>query len=80
MFSTSRCPGQELREVTAELHPCPTCGHEVEIFSFEVRSRCHECGTMVFKEAIPSCVEWCAAARKCLGEERWQALKGDDND
>jgi hypothetical protein len=26
---------------------------------------------------VPSCIEWCASARQCLGEERWKALRGD---
>ena len=80
MFSSSRCPGQELRQVTAELHTCPNCGYKVEIFSFEVRAKCPQCKTMVFKEAIPSCIQWCSAARKCLGDERWRELMGEDED
>jgi len=75
-----KCPGQELRQVTAELHTCPNCGYQVEIFSFEIRAKCYQCGTMVFKEAVPSCIDWCAGARQCLGEERWRALKGDDQE
>jgi hypothetical protein len=33
---------------------------------------------MVFKEKMPSCIEWCSSARQCLGEERWQQLMGKD--
>jgi hypothetical protein len=33
---------------------------------------------MVFREEIPSCIEWCSSARQCLGEERWQQLMGKD--
>jgi ribosomal protein S27AE len=69
----NRCPGQE--QVKVELHKCPKCGAEVEIFSFEVRVKCHQCGEMVYKENIPSCIEWCAAARQCLGEERWRQFQ-----
>ncbi len=25
---------------------------------------------------MPSCISWCASARQCLGEERWQQLMG----
>jgi hypothetical protein len=32
----------------------------------------------VYKEKTPSCIDWCAAARQCLGEERWQQLKGEE--
>jgi hypothetical protein len=32
---------------------------------------------MIFKEQLPTCIEWCSAARQCLGEERRTALMGD---
>ena len=73
----SKCPGQDSRNLRVELHKCPNCGGEVEIFSDETRVKCQKCGTMVFKERMPSCIEWCASARQCLGEERWKALVGD---
>lgn len=69
----NRCPGQE--QVKVELHNCPKCGAEVEIFSFEVRVKCYQCGEMVYKENIPTCIEWCAAARQCLGEEKWRQFQ-----
>jgi ribosomal protein S27E len=74
------CPGQDGRNLKVSLHKCPTCGNEVEMFSDETRVRCRGCGTFVYKENVPSCVEWCAKARECLGEERWGALMGDRGD
>ena len=73
----SRCPGQDSRNLRVELYKCPNCGAEVEIFSDELRVKCHKCGEMVCRERMPSCIEWCAFARQCLGEERWRQLKGD---
>lgn len=72
----SKCPGQDMRKLRAELFKCPKCGGEVEIFSDETRTKCQKCGTMVFKEQLPTCIEWCSSARQCLGEERWKALMG----
>lgn len=72
----SKCPGQDTRKLRVELHKCPNCGAEVEIFSDESRIKCQKCGTIVFREKMPSCVEWCSSARQCLGEERWQQLMG----
>ena len=72
----SKCPGQDMRKLRVELYKCPKCGAEVEIFSDETRIKCQKCGTIVFREKIPSCIEWCASARQCLGEERWQQLIG----
>jgi len=72
----SRCPGQDGRNLRVELYKCPNCGAEVEIFSDEVKVKCHNCGEMVYKEKLPSCIDWCASARQCLGEERWKQLRG----
>ncbi|MBN1344690.1 MAG: phosphohydrolase [Phycisphaerae bacterium] len=69
---STRCPGQDSRNLTAAFHRCPNCGAMVEIFSDEQRQRCPECKTMVFTEETPSCVQWCTAARDCLGPERYQ--------
>jgi len=74
----SRCPGQDGRNLRVALCKCPNCGAEVEIFSDEIRVKCHKCGQQVYRDRIPSCIEWCASARQCLGEERWRQLKGGD--
>jgi len=66
-----------MRKLRVEVYRCPNCHSEVEIFSDETRVRCQKCGTMVFKERLPTCIEWCASARQCLGEERWKEIMGD---
>jgi hypothetical protein len=58
------------------LHRCPKCRAEVEMFSDETRVKC-KCGEFVYKENLPSCLDWCVKARECLGEERWKAIKGE---
>jgi DNA-directed RNA polymerase subunit RPC12/RpoP len=73
-----KCPGQDMRNLRVALHKCPNCGTEVEIFSDELRIKCHKCGQMVYKEKTPSCIDWCQYARQCLGEERWKQLQGID--
>jgi len=67
-----------MRNLRVSVHKCPNCGTEVEIFSDEMRVKCRKCGSYVHKEKVPSCIEWCASARECLGEERWRQLKGKD--
>jgi len=42
-----------------------------------MRVKCQKCGQYVYKEKTPSCIDWCAAARQCLGEERWKELKDE---
>ncbi|MBI4284213.1 MAG: phosphohydrolase [Chloroflexi bacterium] len=72
----SKCPGQDLNRLRVALYKCPKCKAEVEIFSDEMKVKCPKCGTMVYREQTPSCIDWCAQARQCLGEERWQELRG----
>jgi NADH pyrophosphatase NudC (nudix superfamily) len=74
-----RCPGQDTRNLRVETHMCPSCGSPVEIFSDEQRIKCQKCGKYVYREKTPSCIEWCASARQCLGEERWKQLNPDRN-
>jgi len=71
----NRCPGQDSRNLHAILCKCPNCNTEIEIFSDEIRVKCPNCGEKVYRENTPSCIEWCAAARECLGEERWQRFQ-----
>jgi DNA-directed RNA polymerase subunit RPC12/RpoP len=75
---TIKCPGQDMRNLRVSLHKCPNCGAEVEIFSDELKVKCQQCGEKVYKDKIPSCIDWCASARQCLGEERWNELRGED--
>jgi ribosomal protein S27AE len=72
-----KCPGQDSRMITASMHQCPQCGYLVEMFSDEQRLTCPKCKASVVRETAPSCIQWCASARQCLGEERWQALFGE---
>ena len=79
----SLCPGQDSRKLTVSYHPCPECSKPVEFFSDEMRVRCQHCKTMVHKEQTPSCIQWCQAARDCLGPELYDRLVAplkDDGD
>ena len=76
----TRCPGQDIRNLRVGVYKCPGCGAGVEIFSDELKVKCQKCGTTVYSDMAPSCVEWCASARQCLGEERWRQLRGEDDE
>ena len=52
----SGCPGQDFRSLRVELYNCPKCGYEVEIFSNESMVKCYQCGEMVYREKLPSCI------------------------
>lgn len=75
---SSQCPGQDMRKLRVALYKCQNCGTEVEMFSDELKLKCPKCGEYIYKEKIPSCIDWCASARQCLGEERWKELKGNE--
>ncbi|MBU2567264.1 MAG: phosphohydrolase [Elusimicrobia bacterium] len=70
-----KCPGSDPRLLKVEIHKCPECGYEVEIFSDEIKVLCPKCRKTVYREKTPSCIDWCKHARQCLGEIRWQELK-----
>jgi hypothetical protein len=64
------CPGARfLRQPRPEIFECPDCGEEVEIWSDEIRGTCSSCGRHVFRDGLPSCVEWCKYGKECIGEE-----------
>ena len=75
---TTKCPGQDMRKLRVKLYKCQNCGKEVEIFSDELKLKCPQCGKYVYTEKTPSCIDWCASARQCLGEDRWWELRGEE--
>jgi len=72
---TNKCPGQDKRNIKAEAINCPDCGYPIEIFTDEIQVRCPKCKNIACRDRLPSCVDWCKAARECIGEEKWKRLK-----
>ena len=63
-----KCPGQMTnRALDSVIVPCPECGRLVEFFTDEPKRRCR-CGTLLLRETLPQCANWCPAAAQCLGE------------
>ncbi|MCS4540996.1 MAG: hypothetical protein HY929_01535 [Euryarchaeota archaeon] len=70
-----KCPGSAaIRRPTIVIVKCTNCGEEVEIFADEMKAKCDKCGTIVFRESVPSCIEWCSYAKKCIGEEKYKKI------
>lgn len=69
-----QCPGQDRRNIKAEIISCCYCGYGVEIFSDETRIKCPQCKGWVNRKILPSCVAWCKSARECVGEKMWEQL------
>jgi len=74
----NKCPGQDDRDIRVGIIKCPDCGYSVEIFSDEAKVKCPRCKTLVCRERLPSCVDWCKFAKECIVEEKWRRLKGVD--
>jgi hypothetical protein len=72
----NQCPGQDRRKATAENIICANCGYPAEIFSDEIKVVCPKCKNLICKDRLPSCLDWCKAARECIGEERYKQLMG----
>jgi len=70
-----KCPGQNLSKVSTEEIVCNNCGYAVEIFTDEVKARCWQCNKYVFRKRLPFCLDWCKAAKECLGDEKFKQLK-----
>ncbi|MFQ5862643.1 MAG: hypothetical protein ACE5IC_05915 [Candidatus Brocadiales bacterium] len=68
MAGKVRCPGS-MRSTAPEIieRTCPKCRRTVEMFADEEKTDC-TCGNTVFKDKVPTCVEWCSAAEECLGD------------
>jgi hypothetical protein len=71
------CPGaRTIREARPEYIDCPHCGQEMEIWSDEPLARCPHCRQVATQERGASCIDWCAMAAQCVGEETYRRLKG----
>ena len=52
---------------------CPQCGHEIELFSIDTQMLCEHCGFVAYNDTL-SCVQWCAHAKECVGEEMYEQM------
>ena len=52
---------------------CPQCGHEIEMFSIDTQMPCEHCSFVAYNDTL-SCVQWCAHAKECVGEEVYEQM------
>lgn len=70
------CPGSiEIRQPKPEDIKCRYCNNAVEIWSDETETKCKHCGKINTRSMDPTCIEWCAFAKECVGEEKYNRLK-----
>jgi hypothetical protein len=71
------CPGsREIRSPYPEELTCVFCGRLNEIWSDEPDMNCKGCKKLINREMKPSCIEWCPAAKECVGLEKYERLRG----
>ena len=69
------CPGsREIRNPYPEEIVCPYCHLRNEIWSDEPDMVCKGCSKTISRDMPPSCIEWCPAAKECLGPEKYERL------
>ncbi|MCK5140351.1 MAG: hypothetical protein KAQ85_10950 [Thermodesulfovibrionia bacterium] len=75
MFKDS-CPGsKEIKKPKPEDMKCHNCGKVIEIWSDETEVKCRYCGKKNSRHMGPTCIDWCAFAKECVGEEKYNRLK-----
>jgi hypothetical protein len=66
------CPGSKrIKTPYPEEIKC-RCGQIVEIWSDETSAICKKCKREVTREMVPTCLDWCSAARECVGEKKYK--------
>jgi hypothetical protein len=69
------CPGsREIRTPYPEEIKCFWCDTVSEIWSDEAEIVCKGCRKTVSREMRPTCIEWCPAAKECIGIEKYERL------
>ncbi len=69
------CPGsQEIRSPYPEELICVFCSTANEIWSDESEMDCKSCGKLITREMKPTCLEWCPAAKECVGLEKYERI------
>ncbi len=77
-LASDSCPGSRLiRQPVPEDIVCIHCGEEVEIWSFEAITRCPKCGGVVCRIQGATCLDWCASAKACVGEEAYARIMAE---
>ncbi|MDR3170696.1 MAG: hypothetical protein LBU17_03610 [Treponema sp.] len=75
MLTAYQCPGAaSIRGTpTLETRICPQCGAEIDLFSCDMQVPC-TCGFIAYNN-MQSCISWCAYAKQCVGEERYERYR-----
>lgn len=69
------CPGsREIRCPYPEEIVCIFCGTKGEIWSDETDTTCKKCGKEITRDMKPTCLQWCPAAKECVGSKKFEKI------
>ncbi|HEX8948471.1 MAG TPA: hypothetical protein VF790_05885 [Dissulfurispiraceae bacterium] len=69
------CPGsREIKNPYPEELICAFCTQKNEIWTDEPDTVCKGCGRTITRDMAPSCIEWCPAAKECVGADKYEKL------
>ncbi len=69
------CPGsKEIRNPYPSEIKCFWCDTSNEIWSDETETACKGCGKTISRDMGVTCLQWCPAARECVGAEKYDRL------
>ena len=72
----NECPGsKDIKQPRPEDIKCRFCGSDVEIWTDESETNCKKCGKMNSRLIGPTCLDWCAFAKECVGEDKFRKIK-----
>jgi hypothetical protein len=75
MALKNSCPGsREIRTPYPENITCFWCDTVNEIWSDEVEMVCKGFKKTISRDMKPTCIEWCPAAKECIGAEKYERL------
>lgn len=72
----NECPGsKDIKQPRPEDIKCRFCGANIEIWTDESETKCKSCGKMNSRIIGPTCLDWCAFAKECVGEDKYKKIK-----
>ena len=70
------CPGsKDIKQPKPEDIKCRHCGKEIEMWSDETEVKCKFCQKINLRSIGPTCLDWCAFAKECVGEAKYKRIK-----
>lgn len=66
------CPGSKrIKTPFPEEIKC-VCGEVGEIWSDETSTICKHCKREITRDTLPACLDWCSAAKECVGDVKYK--------